>query len=678
MIANAAARGSGRRPDLIIGLVLAALILVAFWPVLDHEFVSFDDPGYVTDNPVVLTGLTADGAAWAFTTGAQGNWHPLTWISHMVDVAVFGAGPRGHHLTSLLLHLVSTLLLFAFLRGATGTTWLSGFVAALFAIHPLRVESVAWVAERKDVLSTVFFMLTLLAYLGYARRPDAGRYVLVVTLYSLGLMAKPMLVSLPFVLLLLDFWPLDRCPAEGAPTCASGPARSLIRRAGVWRLLLEKVPLLALAAASSVVTLAVQRGGDAVRTLEQVPLAERLANAVLAYAVYVRKMLFPADLAFFYPFPSSFSAVEVGLAASGILLVTLAAVRYARRLPYLFSGWFWYVGMLVPVIGIVQVGSQSMADRYTYVPLVGLFLLLTWGAHDLLSGLRNRNAILACAGFLVIALLVPMTRAQVRTWRNSMSLFERALQVTEGNYVAHDLLGVELHRIGRPDEAMTHYAQALTIRPGYPYSHNNLGVALAEQGRYTEAESHYRAALVSNDRYSEAHNNLGIALASLGRVDEALEHFASALLLEPEDPEIHHNLGIAWSIRGDTGRAVEHFLDALRLEPEWHSVATAAAWILATHPDPAVRDGREAVRLAERVCRAHGGGEPRQLDTLAAAYAESGNFDAAVRTASRAAELAEARREPALARGIRARAEGYRSGLPHREPAASPTPGEGR
>jgi tetratricopeptide (TPR) repeat protein len=660
-----------RPPDIYIGAALVLLVLVAFWPLLDNGFVSFDDPGYVTDNPQVGAGLTLDGTRWAFTTGAQGNWHPLTWLSHMLDVTLFGLDPRGHHLTSLLLHLGSSLLLFVFLGRATGAPWLSGFVAGLFAVHPLRVESVAWVAERKDVLSALFFMLTLLAWLAYARRPRPGRYLRVSLLFALGLLAKPMLVTLPFVLLLLDFWPLNRVPADQAPSRTRLPAFPRLERATWRRLIVEKLPLLALALASSVLTFLVQRSGAAVNTLEQHPVTDRLANAALAYLGYLRRLAWPDDLAFFYPLPERFSVLPVLLAAALLLALSLVALRMARRAPYLFTGWYWYVGMLVPVIGLVQVGGQSMADRYTYLPLIGLSIALAWGVDDLLGGWRHRSLVLGTVACVTLLALVPLTRSHVRYWKDSVTLYERALSVTEGNFKAHDLLGVEMFRLGRLDEAIEHYEAALRHAPGYAFTHNNLGVALERQGRSDEAIEHYRAALEANERYAEAHGNLGIALAGRQRLDEAIVHFQRAVELDPDDADAQQNLGLAWSVAGEPARALPHYLAALRLDPDLHVVALAAARILATDPDPALRDGAEAVRLAEHAIRSLGNRDPRWLDTLAAAYAESGRFEDAVRTAALAAEIAESRGDAPLADRIRGREALYRTGSPYREPAGA-------
>jgi tetratricopeptide (TPR) repeat protein len=665
--AGVSAGGRLRPPDVYIGLFLALITLITFLPVLDHPFLRYDDPGYVTDNPHVRDGLSTRGVLWALTTDAEGNWHPLTWLSHMLDGTVFGPDPRGHHLTSLVLHLANVLLLFVFLRGASGAPFLSGFAAALFAVHPLRVESVAWIAERKDVLSTLFLMLALLAYLRYVRRPGAGRYGVLLLLFALGLTAKPMLVTLPFLLLLLDFWPLNRVPAEGAARRRLTPDFPRLERATWKRLVLEKLPLLAISAASSWATLAALRGGQAVKSVEQMPAAARLANAALAYAGYVGKMLWPDDLAFFYPYPAEISLWKLGLAVVVLAAISVAAVRFARTLPYLFTGWFWYAGMLVPVIGLVQVGASAMADRYTYVPLVGLFVALTWGSDDLLSGWRRRALAVVPVAALVLLALVLASRAQLKHWSSSSALYAHALEVTEGNYAAHDLLGAEEFRQGRSEAAIRHYREALRAAPTYAVAHNNLGIALAAQGRFEEAIRHFRAALQSNDDNAEAQKNLGLALFNLRQIDEALEHLETALRLEPGDPEIHHHLGNLWLSQGDAERALQFYREALRLAPEWRSVAVAVAWILSTHPDPALRDGEEAVRLAEGVCRAGGYQEPRRLDALAAALAEAGRFEEANHMARRAIALARERGDDLLAAGINARAELYRAGQPYRD-----------
>ena len=655
---NAAAPPDIRRPrsrDAWAAILLVGLTLATFWPVLANGFVSWDDPGYVTGNSRVAGGLGASAAAWAFTTGAQGNWHPLTWLSHMIDVSLFGLDPTGHHLVSLLLHAGNVLLLFLFLRRATGATWRSALVAALFAVHPTRVESVAWIAERKDLLSALFLLLALLAWTSWVRRPRPARYAAVAVFLALALMSKPMPVTAPFLLLLLDAWPFRRF--AGGEKSWGGVGR---------RLVLEKLPLFALAAASSVVTILVQRGGAAVQSLEQFPAGDRLANALLAWVGYVGKTFWPADLAFFYPYPRSFDGLSLALAVATLCAVSWAAITLSRRAPWLLTGWFWFAGMLVPVIGLIQVGAQSMADRYTYLPLAGLFLVVVWGAADLLSGRRVARFAAAAAAVVTILALAALARGQVRTWKDSETLFRHALAVTEDNHVAHDLLGVELLRQGRIGEAEEQLRRSIAVAPDYAPAHNNLGVALAGRGRFDEALRHYRTALELVPDYDEARNNLGVALAGLGRIDEALEQFEVARRLDPDDAEVHQNLGIAWTMRGNTARALESYLEALRLDPDLHEVAITAARILATHPDDSLRDGAVAVQLAERACGS-ASVPPWWLDTLAAAYAEVGRWKEAVAAAERAVRAAVAAGDTVAADGTRERLALYRERRPYRD-----------
>jgi tetratricopeptide (TPR) repeat protein len=509
----------------------------------------------------------------------------------------------------------------------------------------------------------VFLMLTLIAWQRYVRRPGAGRYLAAAGLLACGLMAKPMLVSVPFLLLLLDVWPLARFESLTTNARFENLARLV-------RLAAEKLPLVALAAASAAVTFVVQRSGAAVKSLEQYPLGERLANAVLAWTGYVGKLVRPVDLAFFYPYRREFPAIEVGLAVAALIGVSAAAILLRRRWPYVLTGWFWYWGMLVPVIGIVQVGGQSMADRYLYVPAIGLFVVAVWGGADIAARLPRGRAVLGALGLLVVLALIPLTRAQTRTWKDGATLYRHALAVTENNHVVLDLLGVELLRRGELDAAIARFEGALAVAPDYAPAHNNLGVALAGQGRYRDAIPQYRAALTASPDYGEARNNLGIALASVGEVDAALEQFEAARRLDPDDPEVLRNLGIAWSMKGDTARSLEALRAALDRRPDWNDVALKVARILATDPDPALRDGPEAVRLAEHACSAEGGRNAGCLDTLAAAYAEAGRWDDAVRVIERAIELAEGgetRVPPARLRELLAR---YRERQPLREGGA--------
>lgn len=529
-------------------------------PVARHDFVNFDDPQYVSENANVSGGFTWHGVSWAFTTGHAGNWHPLTWVSHMLDVQVYGLNAGAHHVSNVVLHIASSLLLFGLLYRMTGALGRSGFVAALFAVHPLHVESVAWIAERKDVLSTLFWMLTIWAYLAYVRHPRPGRYLAVVLLFALGLMAKPMLVTLPFVLLLLDFWPLGRF-AAGA-------------RSGRLQLILEKTPLFTLAIASSIVTFAVQQQAGAVKGFDALPLGRRVANALVAFVTYVWQTLWPTRLAAVYPYPASVPGWWVIAAIVGLTAVSALAIRARRRQPYLLVGWLWYLGTLVPVIGLIQVGSQPTADRYTYVPLIGLFIIVAWGVPDLLVRWPPRTIALPAVAALVISACTITARSQVRYWESSTTLWEHALNVTTANYRAHNNVGHALATQGRLREAIPHYAEALRIKPDYAEAHNSLGLALAGQGRVGEAIAHYGDALRLVPAYFEAHSNLGAALAGQGRYDDAIRHFSEAVRLEPDHAlarqnlgQAHRDFGRALAGQGRVDEAIREFLEALRLEP---------------------------------------------------------------------------------------------------------------
>ncbi len=524
-------RDAGR--TIVICAALAAAALAVFWPVLHHDFINYDDDVYVTENPEVRAGLTLDGLRWAWTTSHAANWHPLTWISHMLDCELFGLDPRGHHLTSLIAHVLNSQLLFLLLRRMTGAVWRSALVAVLFAVHPLHVESVAWVAERKDVLSTLFGLLTLLAYARYAERPRPARFAWVSLLLALGLTAKPMLVTLPFLLLLLDHWPLGRSRNES------------------WRrLVVEKLPLFGLAALSGVVTIAVQRAGGALGSMELYPLGARISNAVVSCAGYLRKMVWPADLAVFYPHPGSeWVPWRVAAAAAVILAVSVLAVRMRRRHPALLTGWLWYLVTLAPVIGFIQVGQQAMADRYTYLPLIGVFAGIVWIVPDL----RSRRVLAATAGVaagVTIVALIAAARAQVGHWRDSVTLFRHALEVTENNHIAHNSLGVELRRLGRETEAMEHYREALRVRPGDADAHYNLGLSLAEQGRTDEALEHFRSAARARPGFAKAHYNCGTLLAERGQWERAVAHLRRVVALDPGYAEAHYNLGAALYFQG--------------------------------------------------------------------------------------------------------------------------------
>ncbi len=528
-----------------IAAALAGMVAVLYWKVGGYPFMEYDDQLYVTANPVVRQGLTLSGIRWAFTTFSASNWHPLTWISHMADVSLFGMEAGGPHVVNLLFHLANTLLLFHILRRMTGKAWESGLVAALFAIHPLHVESVAWVSERKDVLSTFFWMLSLWAYARYSERAGVMRYLPIPMFMALGLMAKPMLVTLPFVLLLLDYWPLRRFGPSARPS----------------RLLLEKVPLLLLSAFSCVVSLMAQEG--AINTLGEAPVWVRVGNALLAYAGYLGKTVWPRGLAVFYPHPAfSVSLPLAGAAALLLVIATVVAVRYARRCPYLPVGWFWFLGTLVPVIGLVQVGGQAMADRYAYVPLVGIFMIAAWGLADLKERWEIPSVLTATAAGGCLAALMACAWFQVGYWSGTDSLFSRALEVTSGNYFAHEALGNKAAREERLDEALTHLLEVVRIKPDSPETFFNIGRILERQGKNDEAIARFREALRLRPGYGEAHSRLGALLAGQGNVDEGMAHIQEALRIRPGDPEANYTMGMILERQGRSDEAKGHYRKA--------------------------------------------------------------------------------------------------------------------
>jgi tetratricopeptide (TPR) repeat protein len=512
----------------VLALVLA--VLAAYWRVGDFDFLHFDDESYVTYNAVVQKGLTREGISWALTTFHATNWHPLTWFSHMADVEMFGMNAGWHHRVSVLLHAVNSVLLFLVLKGMTGAYRRSVFVAMLFAVHPLHVESVAWVAERKDVLSGLFFLLTLRAYLSYARRPDAARYLAVCALSALGLMSKPMLVTLPFVLLLLDYWPLGRIAWGGAGALRD---RESISPVSLGRLLLEKAPLLAFSAASSVLTYAAQKSGQAMMPMEALSIGARVGNALLSYVKYLGKTVWPASLSVVYPHPAylrGITGLEIALTVAFLVSVTGWVVWQARRRPYLAVGWFWYLGTLVPVIGLVQVGTQAMADRYMYLPQIGICIFVVWGIQEILPRVPSRNGLLAAAGCAVLAVLCWISSVQVTYWRNSIALFTHVVEVNPDSESGRKNLGI---------------------------AHYNAGMDSLSQGKTERAIVHFREALKWAPLEIDILLNLGVAEATAGNLEEAIRLFRKAIDIDPNDTAARHNLDLALGLKKRPGPPAE-------------------------------------------------------------------------------------------------------------------------
>jgi Tfp pilus assembly protein PilF len=544
--------GDTFRKRCLIGICLSVLVLVSYWGVVGNGFINYDDPVYVTENRHVQGGLGLGGVIWAYSATEASNWHPLTWLSLMLDRELFGMNPGGYHWTNVVLHLLGVLFLFLALDRMTGVLWCSGLVAGLFAVHPLHVESVAWVAERKDVLSGLFWMLGMWSYARYAERPGVVRYGWVVLFFVLGLMSKPMVVTFPFVLLLLDWWPLGRMGSWG---------RGLVRL--VW----EKIPLFLLSAAGSVVTFLVQKEG--VAPLGVLPFADRLVNAVVSYGQYLVKMLFPFNLAVFYPHPGGWPMGEFALSFLLILLVTVFVIMQVGRRPYFLVGWLWYLGTLVPVIGIVQVGSQAMADRYAYLPLIGVYLMAVWGFRDLLLDCPWRRVVWGVVSGGVLGVLVVMTQVQVGYWKDSMTLFTHALKVTEKNYLAHNNLGIAMVEKRDVVGAMHHYQEALRIKPSFVEANNGLGHLLMIQGRYDEADGQFQTALRKRPGFALAMKNLGDLRMRQGRIDEAVSQYQEAFLHEKQDPELFNNYGVALFCKGREKQAIELIRTALRLKPDY-------------------------------------------------------------------------------------------------------------
>lgn len=621
-----ARNGSGRHAALI-GMFLALTVLAVFLPAGGHEFLGYDDDAYVTDNPHIKQGWSGESLRWAFFSHHANNWHPLTWLSHQLDYTLFGVSPRGHHLVSVALHALNTALLFFVLRFLTGALWRSALVAALFGLHPLHVESVAWVAERKDVLSALCWFLALGAYGLYVRKPGVRRYGLLCLLFALGLMAKPMVVTLPFVLLLLDWWPLGRLspdrlkPSPAAPA-PPPPRRKKKRRdekivrgrkpaggdkaqpsaprwSALWPLVWEKLPLFALSAVSAGITLFVQTESGAVKSLEVFSLGARIANALVSYVRYLGMTVWPVDLALLYPHPRGVLLGPALAAAAALGLVTFLSFRYGRRFPYLVTGWLWYLGTLVPVIGLVQVGGQALANRYTYVPLVGLFCLVAWGAADLAGRKAGGRGLAAGLAVAAVGLLALQARQELAYWKDSATLFSRALAVTKNNYAMHNNLGVILKNQGRLDEAIGHFREALWIHPAAEKTHTNLGNALLLQGEAHEARKHLLEALRLEPRSAMAHANLGDAALALQRPDEALADYRRALALEPNLAAAHYNIGSLLASRGELEEAIHHFQEAVRIRPDYAKAHNnlGSALFLCGRLDEAIGHLQEALRL---------------------------------------------------------------------------------
>jgi Flp pilus assembly protein TadD len=540
---------------LSIYFALAVSALLVFWQVRNFDFVNYDDELYVYENQHVVSGLTFDNIVWAFTTIHTGYWHALTWLSLMLDCQLFGSNPAGFHLTNLFFHIANALLLFLVLKQMTKAIWQSAFTAALFALHPLHVESVAWIAERKDVLSTFFWMLTLLAYFIYVSRPSVFRYIATLAAFALGLMAKPMLVTLPFVLLLLDYWPLYRIKH--------------FDRQVVYRLVLEKIPFIVLSIVSSVIVFLAQQSSRAVMSFAKFPLKFRIGSALISYARYIEKMFCPTGLAPFYPHPyGSVSVLYAIISAILLLAVTILVIRFAKNHRYLVTGWFWYLGTLIPVIGIIQVGLQAYADRYTYTPYIGLFIMLAWGLPQLLSGWPQRKIALGISMVIVLTASGICAYRQTSFWNNSLTLFSHTIEVTQNNYIAYNNLGSVYNGLGRYDEAIEFYKQAIKTEPGYAAAYNNLGVAYSSIGRYKDAIDAFKQAIEIRTDYAEAYYNLGFAYDKFGRAADAIDTYKQTVKIKPDYAQAYNNLGVAYAKLGRFTEAIDAFKQTINIKPD--------------------------------------------------------------------------------------------------------------
>ena len=651
--------------DLLVYIGLLAVTWAVFGQTLTHDFVNFDDHVYVYENPLVIKGLSTEGIISAFTHTHARNWHPLTTLSHMLDCQLYGLNAGGHHLTNVILHTISVLLLFLVLTQMTDGLWQSAFVAALFAIHPLHVESVAWIAERKDVLSALFLMLTLAAYTQYTRAPSGPRYSLVALLFAFGLMSKPMLVTLPFVLLLLDYWPLNRIGAQ----------KSEVRRR-LPTLIKEKIPLLALSTFSCIATLFAQRASPS--AIDQLPLPWRLENAFVTYVIYVWQMLWPARLTVFYPHPNDrLPLIEVTGALALLVATSLVVIFLRRTKPYLVTGWFWYLGMLVPVIGVIQVGEQAHADRYTYLPQIGLYIMIAWTVGDLLvESTRLRRALVGVIAAMAVVSLGARAFGQTSYWKNSETLWNHALAVTGENDVAHNNLGFLFLRRGELDKAISEFQTALDIRSRNTQSHyslgaalieSNLGNALARERLWGAAIDHLQEAVRLRPDYADAYFNLGSVLFQQGKIDQAIAQWQKTLAINPRDAEAHRNVGDALRKQGKVREAISEYDQALHIAPEDTAALNNLAWILATSSDASMRDGARAVTLASRAVQTSDRRNAGFVRTLAAAQAEAGQFSEAAATAEAARGLANTQGKPELARRLDDEIILYRSGEALRE-----------
>jgi Tfp pilus assembly protein PilF len=555
-----------RHLKIMISLLLILSIIIAYGQVKNFDFIGYDDQEYITENSQVQEGITVDGIIWAFTSFHSANWHPLTWLSHMLDCELYRLNPMGHHLTNLIIHMANSILLFLVFKLMTGAVWRSAFVAAIFAIHPLHVESVAWISERKDVLSTFFGLLMICAYYRYIKTPSLKNYLLVIIFLSLGLMAKPMLVTFPFVLLLLDFWPLKRFHYKNDNLLQSEKTPYYGSK-GIFRLILEKIPLFIPVVISSYLTFLAQKSGGTVKALEALSLKTRIANALVSYVSYILKAIWPSDLAVFYPHPgNTLPAWQIFGSALVIATACFWVILTLRKYPYIGVGLFWYLGTLIPVIGLVQVGNQAMADRYTYIPLIGFFIIVSWGVSDLSIKWRYRKIILGIPAVIILSAMVVCTACQLTYWKNGITLFEHAIEVTENNYKAQNNLGTAFGLVDL-DKAVFHYKEALKIKPDYVTALNNLGTALLKKENYDEAVVYFNKVLKINPQKTDARMDLANIFFLQAKPEKAISQYKEILKTDPENANAHYNLAYMLSAQKKIDQAEHHYKETLRINP---------------------------------------------------------------------------------------------------------------
>jgi Flp pilus assembly protein TadD len=644
------------------GLIL--LCLLVFWPVTEAQFVNYDDPDFVTANPHVLQGLRLSEIGWAFR-GLYIYWQPMTWLSYMLDWELHGQRAGGYHLTNLLLHAASTAILFLALNRMTGKRWPSAMVAVIFALHPLHVENVAWISERKGVLSGFFWMLAVYAYARYVEVPKLKQYLLVTLFVGLALMSKPLIATLPFVLLLLDIWPLRRFQSFVGESAISIARR--IPQFSTARLVLEKLPLLLLAILTCAINVVAQNKAGAIYQLERFPLQGRILHAAGSYWTYIQKTFWPGNLAVFYPFEGAWPKAHVVTAFVILAGISALSLWQFRRRPYLFVGWSIFLGVLFPVCGLFQTGDQAFADRYMYLPVIGLSLALVWFAWESLSTSSARRMSLAIFASLLTFALGIKSATQVEYWKDSQILFSHACEVVPNNYLAQTIYGTLLSEQGRPGEALAYFDASLRLHPHYAEAHYNLGNALVALKQFTNAVDHYRQAVAPKPDYWEAHLNLGTVLQHLGQVDDAIIAYRLGLKYNPQHYQGNFNLATLLALQGKTSAAVTFFRKAVEARPDSVDALDRAAWILSTGPEDSVRNGPEAVQMATRAAQLTGGTNPQVLNTLAAACAEAGNFSEAARVAQSALEIATSTGRTNLASVIVELLPRYKAGQPFRE-----------